>query len=105
MSVPLPADDPRLSLLREDVRELSKSMNHVYNSIIFSCQKRCLTNFTSSNKLTPEETTCLTRCANEQMFFDNFIFETDSAKQVAATQGKEKKASFYINRRIEDVTE
>ena len=46
MSVPLAEDDPRLGLLKEDVRELSKSMNHVYNSIILSCQRRCLTTFT-----------------------------------------------------------
>lgn len=54
--------------------------------------------------LTQEESICLRRCANEAMFLDNFLYEADSASQVASTQGKPKKAAFYIPRRIEDLT-
>jgi hypothetical protein len=97
------SSEDKMALIREETRDLSKSMNHVYNSIVFSCQKRCLTDF-KSNIASKEEQTCLLRCANEFMFFDNFIYETDSAQQIASTQGKPKKASFYISRRIEDLT-
>jgi hypothetical protein len=38
------------------------------------------------------------------MFFDNMVYELDSAVQMATTEGKPKKAYFYINRRIEDLT-
>ena len=96
-------DNQGLAQLREEAKDLSRAMNHVYNSIVFSCQKSCLSTFTQS-KLTQEETTCLLRCANENMFLDNFLQEADSAEQVAATQGKPKKAAFFISRRIGDLT-
>jgi hypothetical protein len=38
------------------------------------------------------------------MYLDNFMYESDSAMQVASTQGKPKKAVFYTARRIEDLT-
>jgi hypothetical protein len=38
------------------------------------------------------------------MFLDNFLYESDSAMQMASTQGKTKKAVFFVNRRIEDLT-
>ena len=44
-------------------------------------------------------------CVDDNMFFDNFAFETHSAQQLAASEGKNKKATFYINRRIEDLTD
>lgn len=96
-------DTQGITQLREETKDLSRAMNHVYNSIVFSCQKNCLSTFTQS-KLTPEETTCLLRCANESMFLDNFMQEADSAEQVASTQGKPKKAAFFISRRIGDLT-
>jgi hypothetical protein len=39
------------------------------------------------------------------MFLDNFLYETDSAMQLASTQGKPKKAMFFTSRRLEDLTE
>ncbi len=30
-------------IVREEAKELAKQMNNVYNRIVFSCQKRCLT--------------------------------------------------------------
>lgn len=39
------------------------------------------------------------------MFFDNMIFEFDSAFQKANSDEKPKKAQFYFNRRITDLTE
>jgi len=96
--------DPQgFAQLREETKDLSRAMNHVYNSIVLSCQKSCLSSFAQA-KLTQDETTCLLRCANEHMFLDNFLQEADSAQQVAATQGKSKKAAFFISRRIEDLT-
>jgi hypothetical protein len=38
------------------------------------------------------------------MYFDNFVYEMDTAQQIAATEGKPKKSTFYLNRRIEDLT-
>jgi hypothetical protein len=38
------------------------------------------------------------------MFLDNFVYETDTASQIAVTEGKAKKANFYLTRRIEDLT-
>lgn len=95
--------------MREDTKDLARSMNLVYNSIIFSCQKRCITTFTKAHPdqpatLAPEESACLVKCANENMFLDNFLYEIDSAQQLASTQGKPKKGTFYIGRRIEDLT-
>jgi hypothetical protein len=96
-------DQAKLSLLREETKDLSKAMNHLYNSIVFTCQKKCLGSF-SAGALSPEETTCLFRCANESIYLDNFMQEADSAQQLASTQGKPKKAAFFISRRIEDLT-
>jgi len=89
--------------LREEARDLSRAINQVYNSIVLSCQKKCLTSF-KEKVLTKDESTCLIRCADTQMFLDNFVYETDTAAQIAATEGKAKKASFYLTRRIEDLT-
>ncbi|TNV86543.1 hypothetical protein FGO68_gene15762 [Halteria grandinella] len=102
--------------LREETKDLSKAMNHVYNRLVFTCQTRCLqgisvnTNPTPAQKtsalqkLSAEESTCLRRCADQMMYLDNFVYETDSAMQLASTQGKPKKAVFYTTRRIEDLT-
>jgi hypothetical protein len=79
-------------------------MNHLYNTFVFNCQKQCLTDF-KSKVITGEENVCLSRCVNQNMFLDNFLYETDSAMQLASTQGKPKKAMFFANRRLEDVTE
>ena len=71
-------DQSKFQIMREETADLSKSMNQVYNSIIFSCQKRCLTSFIT-NKVSKDEGVCLQRCANENMFLDNFLTEADSA--------------------------
>ena len=79
-------------------------MNHLYNSMVLTCQRKCLLDFTSK-AISEDEKTCLTRCSNENMFLDNFIYESDSASQLANTEGKGKKATFFISRRIEDLTQ
>lgn len=102
--------------LREETKDLSKAMNHVYNRIVMTCQSRCLQGISfqaqqplekpasAVQKLTELETTCLRRCTDQQMYMDNFVFETDSAMQLASTQGKSKKGVFFTGRRIEDLT-
>lgn len=70
--------------------------------MIFSCQKKCL-NF-NNKKLEVEERKCLKSCMNQMMFFDNMMYEFDTAVQIANVQDKLKKAYFYFPRRIEDLT-
>ena len=94
----------RNALIREEVRDLSKAINQVYNSIVMTCQRKCISDFTQ-RVLSKEETTCLIRCADTHMYLDNYTYEMDTASQIAATEGKMKKASFYMNRRLEDVTQ
>ncbi|CDW82241.1 UNKNOWN [Stylonychia lemnae] len=91
-------------IIREDTKELAKSINNIYSNIILSCQKQCLQGFNQSDEFTSDERTCLTKCVNKHMFLDNFLYETDSANEIASEQGKTKKAVFYQNRRIEDLT-
>ena len=79
-------------------------MNYLYNAMVFNCQKKCLLDF-KTKAISEDEKTCMTRCSNEHMFLDNFIYESDSAQQLASTEGKPKKASFFISRRIEDLTQ
>lgn len=104
MDLKLPAEfhNEQQMKIREESKDLAKAMNNVYNKIVFNCQKSCL-KFDSA-KVSKEETQCLMKCANENMFLDNFLYEVDTASQLAATEGKPKKAAFYINRRIEDAT-
>ena len=97
------AGDARNGLIREEARDLSRAINQVYNSIVMTCQRKCITNF-NEKVLSKDETMCLIRCADTHMFLDNFTYEMDTASQIAATEGKMKKASFYMNRRIEDIT-
>ena len=47
---------------------------------------------------------CIKKCLDQQIFFDNATYEFDSAAQMAAAQGKPKKAFIYFNRRIDDLT-
>lgn len=107
-----------MAALREESKDLSKAINHVYNRVIFACQTRCLEGLSvqtgpqagfkkpasAAEKLSESEVRCLKKCADQMMFLDNFVYETDSATQVASTQGKPKKASFFATRRIEDLT-
>ena len=46
--------DTRNGLIREEARDLSRAINQVYNSIVFTCQKKCITTFTDK-VLTREE--------------------------------------------------
>ena len=41
------------------------------------------------------EVACLKKCAEQQVFFDNSVFEIDSAMELAKKQGKEKRAFIY----------
>ena len=91
-----------LEHIRDQSKILAKSMNHIYNTIIVSCQRRCLSY--ESERIKIDERDCLLKCANEYMFLDNFMFEVDSISQHAAMENKLKKASFFINRRIDDLT-
>ncbi len=77
-------------------------MNYIYSKIIVSCQRRCLT--FENEKVREPEVECLLKCANEYMFLDNFLFETDTATQIASNENKIKKANFYISRRVDDLT-
>eukprot|EP00347_Sterkiella_histriomuscorum_P022473 403338359 len=90
--------------IKEEVKELARASNNVYSQIIFSCQKQCLSSFLQSKQPTKEEVSCLMKCANENMFLDNFLFERDSAIDAANQQQKQKKAQFYISRRMDDLT-
>ena len=78
-------------------------MNNLYNKIVFNCQKSCLS--FNEAKLNKDETGCLLKCANENMFLDNFLYEIDAASQIATTESKPKTAAFFITRRIEDLTD
>ena len=62
---------------------LLKSQHSLTLSFILQCQKKCLT-FESSDVSQPE-LNCLTKCADEYVFFDNTTYELDSAT-VMATQ-------------------
>lgn len=50
------------------------------------------------------EKVCLTKCIDQQIFFDNTTFELDSANQLATNQGKPKKFSVYMSRRLDDLS-
>lgn len=42
MELPDGISQEKLTMLREETKDLAKAMNQVYNSMVFSCQKRCL---------------------------------------------------------------
>ena len=92
----------QMQSIKDESRELSKAMSHLYNTIILNCQKKCL--YFDTKSISNSEKSCLLRCANESMFLDNLVYELDSATQAASTQDKPKKAFFYYSRRIDDVT-
>ena len=41
---------------------------------------------------------------DRQVFFDNTVFELDSATQIAASINKPKQGYIYIHKRIDDLT-
>ena len=88
--------------IREHTKTLAKTINQVYNTVIVSCQRKCLSY--ESDQIKQAEKECLYKCANEYMFLDNFMYEVDSVTQHAFLENKAKKSSFFINRRIDDLT-
>ena len=90
--------------LREDTKELAGKVRNVHNSIILHCQNTCLNDFETTD-LGDEEKYCLKRCLDQQLFFDNSVYEMDSVNQLTSSQGKHKRAYIYQRRRFEDLTE
>lgn len=46
--------DQEMNMIKEETKELSKAMDHVYNQMVFACQKKCFNNFTA-NGISKEE--------------------------------------------------
>ena len=70
-------------------------------AIIQPCQVKCL-NFEEA-QISDGEQLCLRDCLDKMAYFDNTVYELDSATSLAAQQGKPKKAFMYFTRRIEDL--
>ena len=99
--------------LQEDTKQLAKEMRYVNSSMILHCQKQCFSYIGAFDLPKPDEKpgalsqgerTCLKTCLDQQVFFDTAMYEFDSVTQIAAAQGKPKKAYFYQTRRIDDLT-
>ena len=94
--------NPMQDTFKENAVGLYKAEIYLTMSFILNCQKQCLS--LSSKDVSAAEQACLMRCADSYTFFDNANYELDSAAQIAAQQGKQKKGFIYYTRRIEDLT-
>ena len=80
--------------LKEDTKKLTKEVKYVNNAMILQCQKTCFNYIgafkdnSNPGKLNHSEITCLKRCLDQQIFFDNSTYEFDSAFQMATAQEK-----------------